>query len=55
MNCPKCKAQIGVMNHEIILDFTVVQGTRCIICGYWSQPYPAHKGQYPVRKGEAAL
>ena len=55
MDCPKCKAKIGVMNHEIILDFTVVQGARCIICGYWSQLYPAHKGQHKSRQSEAAL
>lgn len=39
MNCPKCKAKIGIMKHEIILDFGVVQGALCIICGYLSQPY----------------
>ncbi|MEI7816034.1 MAG: hypothetical protein WCI45_02470 [Desulfuromonadales bacterium] len=49
MNCPKCKARIGVMKHEVILDFAVVQGTRCIICGYWSQPYPTHYRQQKIR------
>jgi Zn ribbon nucleic-acid-binding protein len=55
MDCPKCKAKIGVMNHEVILDFTVVQGTRCVICGYWSQPYPLHKGKHKVGQSEAVL
>jgi hypothetical protein len=35
MTCPKCKAAIGVMNSEIILEHGVVNGCRCIICGYW--------------------
>jgi len=39
MSCPKCKAKIGVMQHEIILETGVVQFTRCILCGYWSNPY----------------
>jgi predicted Zn finger-like uncharacterized protein len=39
MGCPKCKAKIGVVKHEIMLDAGVVRCTRCIICGYWSQPY----------------
>ncbi|MDD2273694.1 MAG: hypothetical protein PHP95_10515 [Desulfuromonadaceae bacterium] len=39
MDCPKCKAKIGVMNHEIMVGSGVVEGVRCVICGYWSQPY----------------
>ncbi|NVN97090.1 hypothetical protein HXX01_02555 [Candidatus Nomurabacteria bacterium] len=39
MNCPKCKARIGVMKHEVMLDSGIIQCTRCIICGYWSQPF----------------
>jgi hypothetical protein len=35
MTCPKCKAKVGVVNQEIILDHSVVSGCRCIICGYW--------------------
>jgi hypothetical protein len=55
MDCPKCKAKIGVMNHEVILDFTVVQGTRCIICGYWSQLYPMHSRPQHIRQSEVVL
>jgi hypothetical protein len=55
MSCPKCKAEIGVMKHEIILDFAVVQGTRCVICGYWSQPYPTYKGQRKVSQNHATI
>jgi hypothetical protein len=35
MTCPKCKAKVGIMNHEVILDYGIVNGCRCIICGYW--------------------
>ncbi|HIJ95887.1 MAG TPA: hypothetical protein HPP94_09160 [Desulfuromonadales bacterium] len=35
MRCPKCKAQIGVMNHEIIVETGIVECIRCIICGYY--------------------
>lgn len=38
MRCPKCKAKIGVMRHEVILDSGVVHCVRCVLCGYWSQP-----------------
>ncbi len=55
MNCPKCNAKIGVMKHEVILDFTVVEGTRCIICGYWSQPYPTYNRHQKVRQDQAVM
>ena len=55
MSCPKCKAHIGVMKHEIILDFTVVQGTRCIICGYWTQAYPERNRHQKVRNVPAGM
>jgi len=50
MNCPKCKAKIGVMQHEIMLDSGVVHGTRCVICGYWSQPYFPYKSKHNARQ-----
>jgi hypothetical protein len=53
MSCPKCKAEIGVMKYEIILDFAVVQGTRCVICGYWSQPYQPYNRKPAIRQNEA--
>ena len=40
MGCPKCKAKIGITKHAVILDSGIVYLTRCIICGYWSNPYP---------------
>jgi len=35
MTCPKCKAEVGIMNSEVILERGAVNGCRCIICGYW--------------------
>lgn len=55
MNCPKCKAKIGVMKHEIILDFCVVQVERCIICGYWSQPDQPKDLKRTIRQKEAVM
>jgi predicted Zn finger-like uncharacterized protein len=49
MSCPKCKAKIGVMKHEIMLDAGVVHCTRCVICGYWSQPYHPNKRKHNAR------
>lgn len=34
MTCPKCKAKIGIMGHQIILGTGVVNGKRCVMCGY---------------------
>ena len=42
MSCPKCKASIGVVKHEIVLDSGVIHCLRCVICGYWSQPHPTY-------------
>jgi len=49
MGCPKCKAKIGVTKHEIMLDAGVVQCMRCVICGYWSQPYFPFKQKLKTR------
>ena len=55
MDCPKCKAKIGVMKHEVILDFVVAQGVRCIICGYWSQPGLPYNPKRRIRLSEAVM
>jgi predicted Zn finger-like uncharacterized protein len=55
MSCPKCKAKIGVMKHEVILDAGIVQCTRCVICGYWSQPYSSNKRKFKTRLNETAM
>jgi len=56
MDCPKCKAKIGVMDHEIILESGIIHCTRCIICGYLSQPYhPAYKRDHNVRQNRAMM
>lgn len=40
MICPKCKAKVGIMGSEIILEHGIVNGCRCIICGYWKFDHP---------------
>jgi predicted Zn finger-like uncharacterized protein len=53
MICPKCKTKIGIMKHEIVLDAGVIHCKRCVICGYWSEPYPTYKWQQEVRLDQA--
>jgi len=55
MNCPKCKAKIGIMKHEIILDSGIIHCLRCVLCGYWSQPHPTYKHQNFGAKQEQAI
>ncbi len=55
MSCPKCKAKIGVMKHEIVLGTGIVQVTRCVICGYWAQPYQPYTREHKVRQNEATM
>ena len=43
------------MKHEIILDFGVVQGTRCVICGYWSQPNLPNYLKRTLKQNEAVM
>ncbi len=38
MKCPKCSAKIGIMSYQIVHDTGVVNGYRCIMCGYWNSP-----------------
>jgi predicted Zn finger-like uncharacterized protein len=55
MSCPKCKAKIGITKHEIMLDTGVVKCTRCIICGYWSQPPSPYKQKLKPRPQQAMM
>lgn len=55
MSCPKCKAIIGIMKHEIMLDAGVIHCTRCVICGYWSQPYPTYSRNHKVTRDQAIM
>jgi predicted Zn finger-like uncharacterized protein len=55
MSCPKCKAKVGITKHEIMLDTGVVKCTRCIICGYWSQPPSAFKQKIKPRQQQAVM
>ncbi len=45
MECPKCKAKVGMMQHMLMVNTGAVDCVKCYICGYWVQ------GEYvPVRK-----
>lgn len=45
MNCPKCKAKVGVVNSEIIMEHGVVNGYRCLMCGFWKFDHPQGKAR----------
>jgi len=40
MKCPKCKATVGIMSQQLILDTGIVNCSRCIICGYLAIDHP---------------
>ncbi len=40
MKCPKCKAKVGIMSQQIILETGVVDSCRCVICGYLAIDHP---------------
>jgi predicted Zn finger-like uncharacterized protein len=37
MECPKCKAKVGIMKHQLVVDTGLVHCVKCYICGYWVQ------------------
>ena len=37
MECPKCKAKVGIMRHQLTVDTGAVNCIKCYICGYWVQ------------------
>jgi len=49
VECPKCKAKVGVMQHLIMVETGAVQSVRCLICGFWE---PAD--QAPARQNRQA-
>jgi predicted Zn finger-like uncharacterized protein len=49
MSCPKCKAKIGIMKQEIVLASGIVPCTRCLICGFLTQPYQPQIRKQSVR------
>jgi len=55
MDCPKCKAKIGVVKHEIMLDSGVIYCARCVICGYWSQPHPMYKRHHTFNQVQTMM
>jgi Zn ribbon nucleic-acid-binding protein len=42
MECPKCKAKVGIMRHLLMVDTGAVHCVKCYICGFWVQ---AERGQ----------
>ena len=55
MSCPKCRAKVGVMKHEIVLEAGVIHCVRCVMCGYWSKPYPTYSQHLKVRQNQARM
>ena len=47
MECPKCKAQVGIMNHTLTVNTGAVHCIKCYICGYWVQTGPWAGGTQP--------
>ncbi|MBJ6724224.1 hypothetical protein [Geomesophilobacter sediminis] len=41
VNCPKCKAKLGMMKDRIVVGTGAVHCIRCYICGYWVQSEPS--------------
>jgi hypothetical protein len=37
MECPKCKAKVGIMRHQFMVETGAVHCVKCYICGYWVQ------------------
>ena len=37
MECPKCKAKVGIMRHFLMVNTGAVHCIKCYICGYWVQ------------------
>ena len=44
MECPKCKAKIGIMSHTQTVSTGAVHCIECYICGYWVQTWPGGSG-----------
>lgn len=40
MECPKCKAKIGIMKHRVEVNTGAVECIKCFICGFWVQIFP---------------
>lgn len=41
MECPKCKAKVGIMTQTQTIDTGSVHCIKCFICGYWVQTWPS--------------
>lgn len=50
MNCPKCKAQIGLHRYESRTQNHVAQGMSCSVCGYWREGFMKAASSLKSRK-----
>jgi hypothetical protein len=55
MICPKCKARVGVMKKEIVLESGVVTFACCVICGYWSHPHAQYSLNQRSSQSQATM
>jgi Zn ribbon nucleic-acid-binding protein len=55
MSCPKCRAKVGIMKHEVFLETGVIHYMRCVICGHWSQPYPSYNQEHKISQKQAKM
>ena len=40
MECPKCRAKVGIMQQEMMINTGAVHCLKCFICGFWVQTAP---------------
>ena len=52
VECPKCKAKVGMMGHLLMVDTGAIDCIKCYICGYWVQ---SERGQGWRRQGDVLL
>jgi len=52
MKCPKCKAKVGIMSKQIILDTGVVNCSGCVICGYLAIDPPMKRAHATTNRSQ---
>ncbi|ACH38881.1 hypothetical protein Gbem_1867 [Citrifermentans bemidjiense Bem] len=43
MECPKCRAKVGIMSQTQTVSTGAVHSIKCFICGYWMQTWPTSR------------